>query len=83
MDRCNLTDAAEHTIPGMALSIDFQDLVSFLLTIQATGPLTLALAGLTPAEYTSLTLDIQSCSLLRNLESFFGSHRRNENPGKH
>jgi hypothetical protein len=34
----------------MALSIDFQDSVSFLLTIQATGPLTLALAGLTLAE---------------------------------
>src|SRR3954451_6963178 len=42
------------TIPRMALSIDFQDLVSFLLTIQATGPLTLALAGLTPAEYPAL-----------------------------
>src|ERR1700732_3448155 len=38
----------------MALSIDSRDSVSFLLTIQATGPLTLALAGLTPAEYTSL-----------------------------
>jgi hypothetical protein len=55
------------TIPRMALSIDFQDLVSFLLTIQATGPLTLALAGLTPAEYTSLKLDIRSCSLSRYL----------------
>src|SRR3954453_6282579 len=54
------------TIPGMALSIDFQDSVPFLLTIQATGPLTLAPAGLTPAEYTSLALDIQSCALLRN-----------------
>ncbi len=42
------------TIPRMALSIDFPDSVSFLLTIQATGPLTFALAGLTPAEYTSL-----------------------------
>jgi hypothetical protein len=40
-------------IPRMALSIDFQDSVSFLLTIQATGLLTLALTGLTPAEYTS------------------------------
>ena len=58
------------TIPRMALSIDFQDLVSFLLTIQATGPLTLALAGLTPAEYTSLTLDIRSCSPSRCPESF-------------
>jgi hypothetical protein len=58
------------TIPGMALSIDFQDLVSFLLTIQATGPLTLALAGLTPAEYTSLTLDIRSCPSSRCLRSF-------------
>ena len=47
------------TIPRMALSIDFRDSVSFLLTIQATGPLTLALAGLTPAEYTSFTLDIR------------------------
>jgi len=42
------------TIPRRALSIDFPDSVSFLLTIQATGPLTFALAGLTPAEYTSL-----------------------------
>jgi hypothetical protein len=58
------------TIPGMALSIDSQDLVSFLLTIQATGPLTLALAGLTPAEYTSLTLDIQSCLLFQYLRVF-------------
>ena len=66
------------TIPGMALSIDFQDLVSFLLTIQATGPLTLALAGLTPAEYTSLTLDIQSCSSFRYPES---SARPSEMPG--
>ena len=47
------------TIPRMALSIDFQDSVSFLLTIQVTGPLTLALAGLTPAEYTSFKLDMQ------------------------
>jgi hypothetical protein len=38
----------------MALSIDFPDSVSFLLTIQATGLLTLALTGLTPVEYTSL-----------------------------
>jgi hypothetical protein len=53
------------TIPRMALSIDFQDLVSFLLTIQATGPLTLALAGLNPAEYASLTLDIRSCASSR------------------
>jgi len=46
------------------LSIDFRDSVSFLLTIQATGPLTLALAGLTPAEYTSFTLDMQECMLI-------------------
>jgi hypothetical protein len=38
------------TIQRMALSIDFQDSVSLLLTIQATGSLTLSLAGLTPAE---------------------------------
>jgi hypothetical protein len=37
------------------LSIDFQDSVSFLPTIQATRLLTLASAGLTPAEYTSLS----------------------------
>jgi hypothetical protein len=52
------------TIPRMALSIDFPDSVSFLLTIQATGPLTFALAGLTPAEYTSLDwtyLDAHPC----------------------
>ena len=36
------------------MSIDFRDSVSFLLTIQATGLLTLALTGLTPVEYTSL-----------------------------
>jgi hypothetical protein len=42
-------------IPRMALSIDFQDSVSFLPTIQATRLLTLASAGLTPAEYTSLS----------------------------
>src|SRR3954469_23080096 len=58
------------TIPRMASSIDFQDLVSFLLTIQATGPLTLAPAGLTPAEYTSLKLDIRSCSPLQCLAGF-------------
>jgi hypothetical protein len=52
----------------MALSTDFQDLVSFLLTVRATGALTLALAGLTPAEYTSLKLDIQSCVLFRFLQ---------------
>src|SRR3954462_8966633 len=65
------------TIPRMALSIDFQDLVSFLLTIQATGPLTLAPAGLTPAEYTSLPLDIRSCALLRSLGSFAPRLRKN------
>ena len=42
-------------IPRMALSIDFRDSVSFFLTIQATGLLTLAPTGLTPAEYTSLS----------------------------
>src|ERR1700680_5058634 len=42
------------TIQRMALSIDFRDSVSFLPTIQATRPLTFALAGLPPAEYTSL-----------------------------
>jgi hypothetical protein len=41
------------TTQRMALSIDFPDSVSFLLTIQATGLLTFSLAGLTPAEYTS------------------------------
>jgi putative transposase len=39
----------------MALSIDFRDSVSFLLTIQATGLLTVALTGFTPVEYTSLS----------------------------
>ena len=48
------------TIPRMALSINFQDSVSFLLPIQATGPLTLALVGLSPTEYTSLSLDVRS-----------------------
>src|SRR5215213_9798445 len=38
----------------MVLSIDFRDSVSFLPTIQATGLLTLALTGLTPAECASL-----------------------------
>jgi len=52
------------TIPRMALSIDFPDSVSFLLTIQATGTLTFSLAGLTPAEYASLCwtyLDAHPC----------------------
>jgi hypothetical protein len=52
------------TIPRMALSIDFPDSVSFLLTIQATGLLTFALAGLTPADYPSLDwtyLDVHPC----------------------
>jgi putative transposase len=39
----------------MALSIDSRESVSFLPTIQATGLLTLAPAGFTPAEYTSLS----------------------------
>ena len=38
----------------MALSIGFRDSVSFLLTIQATGFLTVALVGLPPTEYASL-----------------------------
>jgi hypothetical protein len=42
------------TIQRMALSIDYQDSVSLLLTIQATGSLTFSVAGLTPAEYASL-----------------------------
>src|ERR1035441_2535179 len=38
----------------MASSIGFQDSVSFLLTIQATGFLTFALVGLLPTGYASL-----------------------------
>jgi hypothetical protein len=38
----------------MASSIGFRDSVSFLLTIQATGFLTVALVGLPPTEYASL-----------------------------
>ena len=37
----------------MASSIGFQDSVSFLLTIQATGFLTFTLVGLLPTEYAS------------------------------
>jgi hypothetical protein len=46
------------TILTMALSIDFQSLVSLPLAIQATGLLTVALVGLSPTENTCL-----SCSL--------------------
>ena len=42
------------TILSMASSIGFQDSVSFLLTIQATGLLTFTLVGLPPTEYASL-----------------------------
>jgi hypothetical protein len=42
------------TILTMALSIGSQDSVSFLLTIQATGLLTVTLVGLPPTEYASL-----------------------------
>ena len=45
------------TILKMALSVGFRSLVSFLPATQATGLLTLALAGLTPAECASLRLD--------------------------
>ena len=41
------------TIPRMALSIGFRNSVSFLPAIQASRPLTFALAGLSPAERAS------------------------------
>jgi hypothetical protein len=42
------------TNPKLALSMGFRPLVSLQSTIQATGPLALTLAGLTPAEDASL-----------------------------
>jgi hypothetical protein len=51
----------------MASSIGFRDSVSFLLTIQATGFLTIALVGLPPTEYASLRwthLHVQSNAAL-------------------
>jgi len=42
------------TLRYPASSIGFRDSVSFLLTIQATGFLTIALVGLLPTEYASL-----------------------------
>jgi len=39
----------------IALSMGFSYSVSLITAIQATGPLTLTLAGLTPAEHTSLS----------------------------
>jgi hypothetical protein len=45
------------TIPRMALSMGFRPLVSLQSAIQATGLLVLTLAGLTPAEDASLSLD--------------------------
>ena len=53
------------TIPRMASSIGFQDSVSFLLTIQATGLLTVALVGLPPTEYASLRWTHQHAGLSR------------------
>ena len=51
------------TILSMALSIGFRDSVSFLLTIQATGLLTLALVGLPPTEYASFRWTHQHAGL--------------------
>ena len=45
------------TIPKMALSISFIHFVSSTDVIQATGLLTFAPVGLTPAEHASLKLD--------------------------
>jgi len=47
----------------MALSIGFRDSVSFLLTFQATGVLTLTLVGLLPTEYASLRWTLQHAGL--------------------
>jgi hypothetical protein len=49
----------------MASSIGSQDSVSFLLTIQATGFLTVALVGLPPTEYASLRWTHQHAGLSR------------------
>jgi hypothetical protein len=53
------------TILSMASSIGFRDSVSFLLTIQATGFLTVALVGLPPTEYASLRWTHQHAGLSR------------------
>jgi hypothetical protein len=42
------------TIPRMALSMGFRNLVSLLPAIQATRPLALTLGGLTPPEHAGL-----------------------------
>jgi hypothetical protein len=47
------------TIPWMALSIDSRNSVSFLPTIQATGPRLLSWWGWFPTECTSLLLDVR------------------------
>ncbi len=49
----------------MASSIGFRDSVSFLLTIQATGFLTITLVGLLPTEYASLRWTHQHAGLSR------------------
>ncbi len=52
------------TIPKMALSIGFTCFVSSTRAIQATGLLTLALAGLSPAECASLQLGLSRSLLI-------------------
>ena len=49
----------------MALSIGFPDSVSFLLTIQATGLLTVTSVGFPPTEYASLCWTHQHAGLSR------------------
>jgi hypothetical protein len=57
------------TILTMALSIGFRDSVSFLLTIQATGLLTVTLVGLSPTEYASLRWTHQHAGLSRRTDN--------------
>src|ERR1700674_4829652 len=57
------------TILSMASSIGFQDSVSFLLTIQATGFLTVALVGLPPTEYASLRWTHLHAGLSRRIQA--------------
>ncbi len=52
------------TILSMASSIGFQDSVSFLLTIQATGLLTFTLVGLSPTEIRQPSLDTPTCRFI-------------------
>jgi hypothetical protein len=64
----------------MALSMGFRPLVSLQSAIQATGLLVLTLAGLTPAEDASLSLDARLQP--KHLSSYRTSSQRKRPPQK-